>query len=230
MNTYTWIFTGVLVVDAFLYILGLVQRIKALEKSARGVFVPGIAGIILSILYEYLPDSHHIIFIASLGFGAAVLFMISTLNDKKKFVKFIEHFLFILTEIFWFLLIVSIYRIYKIPSIFFILAGIVFIAGFTVICIFIKKQAPSKYLGITIQYCVATIFCTTALINLAYEKRLSGVLIFTGALTIMCHVVFEIFQRTRPFAINEKTEKIIVTILTTGAQALLGAGAILLQV
>ena len=46
----------------------------------------------------------------------------------------------------------------------------------------------------------------------------------------MCYVVFEIFQRTRPFAINEKTEKIIVTILTIAAQSLLGVGAILLQI
>ncbi len=230
MNTYTWIFTGVLVVDAFLYIFGLVQRIRALEKTARGVFVPFMAGVILSILYEYLPDSHHIIVIASLAFFAAALFMISTLNDKKKFVKFIEHFLFLLTECFWFLLIASVYRIYKVPVIFFILTGIVFIAGFVVICIFIKKQPVAKYLAAIIQYGISAIFCSTTLVSLIFEKRAFAILLFIGSIVSVCHVIFEIFQRTRPFAINEKTEKIIVTILTIGAQSLLGAGAILLQI
>lgn len=230
MNTYTWIFTGALVVDAFLYILGLVQRIGSLEKTARGLLIPFMAGIILSILYEFLPDSHHIIFIASLAFAGAALFMISTLNDKKKFVKFIEHFLFLLTEIFWFLLIVSVYRIYKVPAIFFILTGIVFIAGFVVICVFIKKQPASKYLGSIIQYCVSAVFCSTTLVSLIFEKRAFAILLFIGSLVTVCHVIFEIFQRTRPFAINEKTEKIIVTILTIAAQSLLGVGAILLQI
>ena len=216
--------------DAFLYIFGLVQRIRPLEMTARGVFLPFIAGVILSILYEYLPDSHHIIFIASLAYVAASLFMVSTLNDKKKFVKFVEHFLFLLTEMFWFLLIVSVYRIYKVPVIFFILTGIVFIAGFVVICVFIKKQPTAKYLGAIIQYCASAVFCSTTLVSLIFEKRVFAILLFIGSLVTVCHVVFEIFQRTRPFAINEKTEKVIVTILTIGAQALLGAGAILLQV
>ena len=216
--------------DAFLYIFGLVQRIRALEKTARGVFVPFMAGVILSILYEYLPDSHHIIFIASLAFVAASLFMVSTLNDKKKFVKFVEHLLFLLTEMFWFLLIVSVYRIYKVPVIFFILTGIVFIAGFVVICVFIKKQPIAKYLGAIIQYCASAVFCSTTLVSLIFEKRAFAILLFIGSLVSVCHVIFEIFQRTRPFAINEKTEKIIVTILTIGAQSLLGAGAILLQI
>ena len=201
-----------------------------MEKTARGLFVPFMAGVILSILYEYLPDSHHIIFIASLAFVAASLFMVSTLNDKKKFVKFVEHLLFLLTEMFWFLLIVSVYRIYKVPVIFFILTGIVFIAGFVVICVFIKKQPTAKYLGAIIQYCASAVFCSTTLVSLIFEKRAFAILLFIGSLVSVCHVIFEIFQRTRPFAINEKTEKIIVTILTIGAQSLLGAGAILLQI
>jgi hypothetical protein len=230
MNTYTWIFTGLLVVDVILYIFGLIQRHRPLEKTARGLCIPFIAGIILSILYEFLPDSHHIILISSLAFSAASLFMVSTLNDKNRFVKFIEHFLFLLIEAFWFLLIASVYRIYKVPAIFFILAGIVFIAGFVVVCIFIKKQPVAKYLAAIIQYGASAIFCSTTLVSLIYEKRVFAILFFVGSLVTVCHVIFEIFQRTRPFAINEKTEKIFVTLFTVCAQALIGAGAILLQV
>ena len=230
MNTYTWIFTGLLVVDVILYIFGLIQRLRPLEKTARGLCIPFIAGIILSILYEFLPDSHHIILISSLAFSAASLFMVSTLNDKNRFVKFIEHFLFLLIEAFWFLLIASVYRIYKVPAIFFILAGIVFIAGFVVVCIFIKKQPVAKYLAAIIQYGASAIFCSTTLVSLIYEKRVFAILFFVGSLVTVCHVIFEIFQRTRPFAINEKTEKIFVTLFTVCAQALIGAGAILLQV
>ena len=230
MNTYTWIFTGLLVVDVILYIFGLIQRLRPLEKTARGLCIPFIAGIILSILYEFLPDSHHIILISSLAFFAASLFMVSALNDKNRFVKFIEHFLFLLTEAFWFLLIASVYRIYKVPAIFFILAGIVFIAGFVVVCIFIKKQPVAKYLAAIIQYGASAIFCSTTLVSLIYEKRVFAILFFVGSLVTVCHVIFEIFQRTRPFAINEKIEKIFVTLFTVCAQALIGAGAILLQV
>ena len=230
MNIYTWIFTGLLVVDLVLYIVGLIQRIKGLEKTARGLLIPFIAGVVISILANYLPDAHHIIFIASFAYASATLFMLSTLKDKNRFFKFAEHFLFLITQTIWFLLIVSVYRIYKIPDLFFILSGAVFIAGFIVICIFIKKQTPVKYAAAITQYLFTAVFGTTALISLVYEKRVFGILIFCGALVNICHVIFEIFQRTRPFAISEKTEKIVITILTTGAQALLGAGAILMQV
>ena len=85
MNTYTWIFTGLLVVTLILYILGQVNRIMALEKIARVLFMPFTAGLILSILMLYLPDSHHIIVLTSLAYGAATLFMLNTLKDKKRF-------------------------------------------------------------------------------------------------------------------------------------------------
>ena len=230
MNVYTWIFVGLMAVDLILYIVALVKRITPMEKTARGLFIPLTAGIVLSILTDYLPDSHHIIFIASMAFGAATLFMLSTLKDKNRFFKFAEHFFFLLTEAFWFMLIVSVYRIFKIPDLFFVLAGIVFIAGFVVICVFIKKQSVFKYAAAIIQYIFAAVLCTTALISLVYEKRAFGIVMFCGTLITICHVIFEIFQRTRPFAISEKTERIIVTIFSVCTQALLGAGAILMQV
>jgi len=229
MNIYTWIFTGCIIVSLLLYIIALAKNIGPMEKTVRALLVPFLAGIIISLLAGFLPDSHHIIFIVSLAFSSAVLFMLSTLN-KNKFFKFIEHSFFIITQVVWFILISSVYRIFKIPDIFFILSGIVFIAGFVVICVFIKKQNLSKYVTSIIQYAVTAVLCTTALINLVYEKRIFGILIFLGALVTLCHVIFEIFQRTRPFAIGEKTEKVIVTILFVLAQALMGAGAILLQV
>ena len=229
MNIYTWIFIALISIDLLLYIIGLVQRIIPLEKTARSFFVPLTAGILISFLINYLPDSHHIIFIASMAFGAATLCMLSTLK-KNKFFKFSEHFLFLLTEAFWLWLICSVYRIFKISNIIFILAGIVFIAGFIVICVFIKKQSVAKYTAAIIQYFFAAILCTTSLVSLIYEKRAFGILIFLGSLFTVCHVIFEIFQRTRPFAISAKLERIIVTILFVTAQALMGTGALLMQV
>ena len=229
MDVFFWIFTGLLAVTLILYIVALIQRIIPLEKTARSLFVPFICGLITSILTNYLPDSHHIIFISSMAFGMATLCMISTLK-KNRFCKFSEHFLFLLTEAFWLWLICSVYRIFKVSNIIYILAGIVFLAGFIVISIFIKKQSFVKYAAAIIQYSFAAFFCTTALISLIYEKRAFGILIFLGSLFTVCHVVFEIFQRTRPFAISAKLERIIVTILFVTAQALMGTGAVLFQV
>ena len=230
MNIYTWIFAGLLGVDLILYIIGQVQRIRALEKVARGLLVPFLAAIIHSILAVYLPDSYHIMFISSFAFFAAIIFMLCTLGDKNRFVKLTEEFFYVIAQCTWLLLIVSVYRIFKVPQWLFIISGAVYFAGFIVICIFIKKQTPVKYAAAITQYLFTAVFGTTALISLVYEKRVFGILIFCGALVNICHVIFEIFQRTRPFAISEKTEKIVITILTTGAQALLGAGAILMQV
>ena len=230
MNVYTWIFTGLLLVDLILYIVGLGKNVALMEKICRGLFIPLIAGIVLSILSEYLPDSHHIIFISSFAFFTSSLFVLASLKEKNKFFKFAEHFLFIITEVLWLLLIISVYRIYRVPQLFFILTGIVFIAGFVVICFFIKKQEPVKYAAALIQYFFSAALCTTALVSLIYEKRAFAILIFTGSLTILCHVIFEIFQRTRPFAINKKTEKFVVTILSVLAQTLMGVGGILMQI
>ena len=229
MNIYTWIFTGLLVVDVVLYILSLIKGINPLEKVARSLLIPLVAGIILSILTGYLPDSHHIIFIAILAYGTACLFMLTTLK-KNRFFKFAEHFLFLLTNIFWLLLISSVYRIYKVSPLLFILTGIVFIAGFVVTCVFIKQQPLYKYAAAIIQYFFTAVLSVTAFVCLLYEKRAFAVLIFTASLVIMCHVIFETFQRTRPFAINEKTERIFTTILSVTSQALIGVGAILMQI
>lgn len=229
MNIYTWIFTGLLLVDIFLYIFSLIKGINPLEKVARSLLIPLVAGIILSILTGYLPDSHHIIFIAILAYGTACLFMLTTLK-KNRFFKFAEHFLFLLTNIFWLLLISSVYRIYKVSPLLFILTGIVFIAGFVVTCVFIKQQPLYKYAAAIIQYFFTAVLSVTAFVCLLYEKRAFAVLIFTASLVIMCHVIFETFQRTRPFAINEKTERIFTTILSVTAQALIGVGAILMQI
>lgn len=229
MNIYTWIFTGLLLVDIFLYILSLIKGINPLEKVARSLLIPLVAGIILSILTGYLPDSHHIIFIATLAYGTACLFMLTTLK-KNRFFMFAEHFLFLFTNIFWLLLISSVYRIYKVSLLLFILTGIVFIAGFVATCVFIKKQPLYKYAAAIIQYFFTAVLSVTAFVCLLYEKRAFAVLIFTASLVIMCHVIFETFQRTRPFAINEKTERIFTTILSVTSQALIGVGAILMQI
>ena len=230
MSIFSWIFTGLLAVDILLYILGLIKRIRPMEKTARVFFIPFISGVIHSFLAMHLPDSHHIMFISSFAFVCATLFVLSTLKDKNRFVKFAQHFLFILTEACWFALIVSVYRIYKVPDILFILAVILYTAGFVVICIFIKKQPPLKYAAALIQYLCAAVLCITVFVSLIYEKRVFCILFLCGSLVNMCLVVFETFQRTRPFAISEKTEKIAVTLLAVLTQALFGAGAILLQI
>lgn len=229
MSIYTWIFTGLLIVDIVLYILSLVRQIKPLEKTARSLLIPLVAGIILSILTGYLPDSHHIIFIASLAFSSASLYMLATLS-KNRFFKFAENFVFLFTNIFWLLLLTSVYRIYKVSNLLFLFTGVVFLAGFVVLCIFIKKQSPVKYASAFIQYLFAAFLAGTSFISLIFEKRAFALVMLTGSLVILCHVIFEIFERTRPFAISEKCEKIIITLLTVTAQSLMGLGAILMQI
>ncbi len=229
MNVYTWIFTGLLLVDLLLYIIALIQRIQVLEMTSRGLFIPLTGGLIISLLVLSLPDSHHIIFIASFAFFTASLFMLSVIKNKKRFFKFAEHFLFIITQGIWFLLIVSVYRIFRIPELFFVLSGILFIAGFIVICVFIKKQTLLKYASALIQYFLTAGFVTTALISLVYEKRLFGILIFCGSLLNLFYVVFEIFQSTRPFDLSRKKEKLLMTIILVSANALTGSGALLMQ-
>ena len=87
MNVYTWIFTGFTVVAVLLYIVGLAKRIKPLEKTARSLLIPFTAGIVLSILTAFLPDSYHIIVIASFAFTTATLYMLSTLKEKADFLS-----------------------------------------------------------------------------------------------------------------------------------------------
>ncbi|MBO4532959.1 MAG: hypothetical protein J5726_04590 [Treponema sp.] len=230
MNIYTWIFAGLLGVNLILYIVGMAQRLGALEKVARVLFVPFVVGIIHSILAVHLPDSYHILFISSFAFLAAAAFMLLTLGDKNKFIKLLEESFHALTQIIWLLLIVSVYRIYRVPQWIFIISGAVYFAGFVVICIFIKKQSFARYFSAILMYAFSTAFGITTLISLIYEKRLFGVMMFIGSLVYMFGTVLIIFQRNRPFAISEKVEKLLVTITTVCATALMGTGAILMQI
>ena len=230
MNVITWIISSLLLVNLILYIVGQVQRIRALEKVARGLFVPFIAGIIHSILALYLPDSYHIMFISSFAFGAAAVFMLLTLGDKNKFLKSTEEFFYVLTQLFWLLLIISVYRIFNVPQWLFIISGAVYFAGFIVICIFIKKQSFAKYASAIILYVISTALGITSLVSLIYEKRLFALLMLLGTLVFMAGTVLTIFQKTRPFEISEKVEKLLITITVVLANALTGAGAILMQI
>lgn len=230
MNVYTWIFTGLLGINLILYIVGMVQRLRILEKVTRVLFVPFIAGIIHSILAAYLPDSYHIMFISSFAFGTAAVFMLLTLADKTKFVKIAEEFCYALTQLFWFLLTVSVYRIFRVSQWLFIISGAVYFAGFVVICIFIKKQPFAKYASAFILYAVSTAAGITTLISLIYEKRLFAALMLPGTLVYMFGTILIIFQKTRPFDISEKTEKLLFTITVAAANALIGTGALLMQI
>ena len=155
--------------------------------------------------------------------------MLLTLGDKNKFIKSTEEFFYVLTQLFWLLLIISVYRIFNVPQWLFIISGAVYFAGFIVICIFIKKQSFAKYASAIILYVISTALGITSLVSLIYEKRLFALLMFLGTLVFMAGTVLTIFQKTRPFEISEKVEKLLITITVVLANALTGAGAILMQ-
>ncbi len=230
MNTTAWIFVGLLSVNLILYILGFVKGINPLEKMVRVLFVPFIAGLIISILTLYLPDAHHIITISSISFGVAAIHMLFTLGSKNAFLKAMEEIFYALLQTFWIYLILSVYRIYRISQLIFIVSGIVYLAGFVVISVFIKKQSFVKYASSIIQYAFSVIFGITTFICMIYEKRLFGIIMFIASLVFMFGTVIIIFQKTRPFAISEKTEKLLITITAICSNALMGAGAILMQI
>ena len=230
MNIAFWIFTSLLVVDFILYLPGFIKKIAPLEKTSRSLFVPLTAGVIISILALYLPDSHHIIELASFALAATAVFMLFTLGDKNKFLRSAEEFFYVVSQLLWLMLIVSVYRIYRVSEILFVITGAFYLAGFIVICFFIKKQSPAKYAASLIQYFTSALLGTTAIVCMIYEKRLFSVIMFIGTLALMFGTVLMIFQKTRPFAINEKIEKLLITITAVAASALMGTGAILMQV
>ena len=141
-----------------------------------------------------------------------------------------EELFYALLQTVWIYLILSVYRIYRISQLLFILAGIVYLAGFVVIGIFIKKQSFVKYTTSIVQYLFSVIFGITTLISMIYEKRLFGIIMFIASLVFMFGTVIIIFQKTIPFAISEKTEKLLITLTAVCSNALLGAGAILMQI
>ena len=130
----------------------------------------------------------------------------------------------------WGILIFSVYRIFRIPAFVYIIAGIIYLAGFIVLCIIMKKQSLIKYTGALILYAFSAYLSLTTLLSLIYEKRLFSILMFTGSLVYMLETLFIIIQRTKPFDITEKTEKFVITIMTECTAALMGAGAILMQI
>ena len=221
---------GLLAVNLLLYIFGLGKNIFALEKTTRSLFIPFTTGLIVSILTLYLPDSHHLIAESALSFGVAEIFMLLTLLDKNKFIKATEEFFYALLQTMWISIILSVYRIYRISHLLFIIAGSVYLAGFIVLCIFIKRQTFIKYASVFVQYAFSVIFGFTTLVCLIYEQRLFGIIMFISSLTFMFGTILIIFQKNKPLRINEKTEKFIMTITVISSNALMGAGAILMQI
>lgn len=230
MNIYTWIFTGLLSIDIVLYIVAMLKKLGVLEKVARSLVIPFMGGLIHSILAGYLPDSYHILLTSAIAFVAALIYILLMISDKNKFIKMGQEFLYEAIQIIWLMLIISVYRIYRVPQWLFILAGTFYFAGLVIICIFIKKQSFTKYFAALFMYIVSTTLGITSLVSLIYEKRIFSVMMFISSLVFMFGTVFTIFQKTRPFDITEKTEKLLATITVVTANALFGVGALLMQI
>ena len=230
MNIYTWVFTGLLVVTLVLYIVAQARRFFVLEKIVRCLFIPFIMGIIASLLTEYLPDSYHILLLFTIALSADSLALICTVGDKKKVFKFFSIFLFLFSCAIWTNLLFSVYRIFKIKEFVYIIIGAVYFAGFVTVCFFIKKQPASKYVAAFFQYFICAFLSLTAFVSIFYERRVFDILMFIGTLCIMCRSIFQIFQITKPFDITPRVEKTIITLLAVAGNAIMGAGAILMQI
>jgi len=228
MNAYIWTFSALLALNLILYIIGLVQRLNVMEKIARSFFIPFASGILLSTMTAYLPDSYHILLVFSIAAAFYTLSLLCTIGDKKAFFKHAEIFFFTAASVFWSSLLFSVYRIHKVHQLVFIVIGIVYLAGFITICIFIKKQKFTSYLSAILQYAINSFLSITTFISLIYEKRLFGLFIFIGSLCAMFYSVFQIFQKTRPFDLSYRKEKIILTMTTLATCLFMGTGALLM--
>lgn len=183
MNLVFWISLGFFVTATVLYFIFYKLNLITAKKVFEFLLCPLLATVSISSLFNFIPDSNHVIFITLISFlfcSASVIFFFY--DDDIK-LRVIGRTAFLLSIFAWFILFKSTFYMYKVPALLLIICLLVYAGIFVFTCILLGKQKLSRYFWtfISILICSMLHFCST--LTLIAGHTLYSVILFLGTTT-----------------------------------------------
>ena len=228
METLTWIFTGLLVISLFFFILSMIKNWSVVNKISRIFILPFVSGIILMFLKQQLPAAAHILFLSVLALGICCIGEIFLTFENQKILVIIGRLIFLLGLFPWIELYFSTFFIYKLRTWMIITASMIYFAILVTTLILSGKNNIGTYLGIIIAIAETAFFNFCSVISMGYDLRLNYILLMAGTTVLLMGVIFYIKQNTKAFKINKNLEIILRLLFITTAQSLIAVSGILM--
>ena len=129
MTISNWIFLSFSIISIAIYIVSSIKKWTIIKKISAACMMPFIAALIISFLYNELPDSRHTILITITTTTLATLTEILFIYEHKRSLRIFFRISFLVTLLGWMELYKSTFYIYSFSKWISIPASIIYIAG-----------------------------------------------------------------------------------------------------
>lgn len=228
MNYLDWTFLSLFVVSLGLYIFFYIKGKSIPKDIFKILLLPFSAAFLVSRLTIRIPDSFHIISILILSFIFSEAFLILQLLFQKKQSRPLEiaafASFFMAIEV-WNNLFFSAIYLVRIPDWFNILIIIDLFAGFITFCLVTRPRIIKIYFFYFAAFAISGLLCFTSLAELIFGKKLYGIPLFIGTLTMLLDLLF---TSARPKWTQKKHSQMIMNMSLIAAELLISSAAFIM--
>jgi len=228
METITWIFTGLLVISLFLFILSMVKNWTILNKISKCFIMPFVACMLIMLIKTKLPVSRHILFLSLIALSLVSISEVFLTFDNIKPLLFIGKLIFFISLLPWIELYISTFYIFKVAGWSIILAAIIYLVILIFTMILTGKNKFITYLELTLAVLAGSFLNFTAIISMSFDFRLNYILLTAGTSFLLISILFYFKQNTKPFKMNKKLEVILRLVFLITAQVLIAISGLLM--
>ena len=225
MNLVFWISLGIFIVSTVLYFVFYKLNITVPKRVFAFLICPLLAVVSISSLYNFTPDSLHVILITVISFLLCSISVIFFFFDSNVKFRVIGRTAFLLSLFFWFLLYKSTFYIYKVSPLISIIFSLVYAGLLVFTFILLGKQKVSRYFWtfISVLLCSMLHFCST--VTLIEGHSLYSIFLFLGTTVIFVLVINQLsFYKKEP----RKHAKLLQFCMLFGSQLLIATANFLM--
>ena len=191
MTTINWIFLSIIFISLLLYLIALIKKNSLMAKISSAFTIPFIALLNLSLLYNYLPDSRHIILTTIIAMSLVTISQILFLFENNIHARIAGRIAFILSTCVWMEIYRATYYIYRLPVWFLTLALIIYAGIITWVLILSGKQKFYKDFIFIIGLLIASGMHYSTLAAFCMSPSLSSILLTLGTtLTLVFIIIY----------------------------------------
>lgn len=225
MTIANWILLGALVVTAGLLIFSYIKKNILVKKITESLIIPLFGAINVLILWNYLPDSLHLIKITIAALSLVTISTIFISCEQKKPLRISGRILVLAAAAIWISLYRTIFFIHKVPLWLYIIMIALYLAGLIISIILSGKQEFLFYALFSLSFSLSAYLNFTSLIFLCFETGWSSILLFAGTSLFIALTSFHFVNQAK---LKIKHAGVIRYCLLVASQILIACSNILM--
>lgn len=218
MNLVFWISLGIFIVSTVLYFVFYKTNLFKPRKVFAFLLCPLLATVSISSLWNFIPDSKHIIFITVISFLFCTASIILFFYDSDVKFRIVGRTSYLISVFSWFLLYKSTFYIYKVPALLSIICTVIYISIFVITCILLGKQTLSHHCWSFLSLLTCSILHFCSVVTLIAAHNTYSLILILGTTTTYALVVYYLSQYKKE---PHKHTKLIEFCMLLGSQLLI---------